>query len=123
MSDYRQLIDRVVRIRTGDSACAENRTGTCSECGHCVQLKPEAAQLILDSGADRIGATVGLTGALKQEIARMIDHTVLKPDADEKTMVKLCAEADKYGFASVCVNPCWIKLCRELVKKPGHLRS
>ena len=72
----------------------------------------------MDSGADRIGATVGLTGALKREIARMIDHTVLKPDADEKTIVKLCTEADKYGFASVCVNPCWIKLCRELVKNP-----
>jgi len=118
MPDYQQLIDRVVRQKVEPSACAELRTGICSECGHCVQFKPDTAQLIIDSGADRIGAALGLTGALKHEIARIIDHTMLKPDADENTIAKLCAEADKYGFASVCVNPCWIKLCRELVKNP-----
>lgn len=46
---------------------------------------------------------------LKKEIAKMIDHTLLKP-ATTSQIVKLCDEAKQYGFASVCVNPCHIKL-------------
>lgn len=43
-------------------------------------------------------------------IARLIDHTVLKPDATRDQVVSLCREAREYGFASVCVNPCWVPL-------------
>lgn len=45
----------------------------------------------------------------KQQIAAIIDHTLLKPARDSE-IAKLCAEAKEYGFASVCVNPCHIKL-------------
>ena len=118
MNDYKELINRVVS-RVSADRCPETATGTCSDCGHCVELKPETTQQMIDLGADRLGATVGLTGALKREIGRMIDHTVLKPDADENTIVKLCEEALKYCFASVCVNPCWIVLCRKLITDPS----
>ena len=43
-------------------------------------------------------------------IAALIDHTLLKPDATATDIRQLCAEARKYGFAAVCVNPCWVKL-------------
>jgi len=43
-------------------------------------------------------------------LANMIDHTLLKPDATEKEVIKLCEEAKKYNFASVCVNPSMVKL-------------
>ena len=43
-------------------------------------------------------------------IARLIDHTLLKPEATRSDIVKLCAEARQYGFASVCVNPYWVPL-------------
>jgi deoxyribose-phosphate aldolase len=43
-------------------------------------------------------------------IAALIDHTLLKPDATAADICRLCAEARQYGFASVCVNPCWVKL-------------
>jgi deoxyribose-phosphate aldolase len=43
-------------------------------------------------------------------IAALIDHTLLKPDATAEQVRVLCAEARKYGFASVCVNPYWVKL-------------
>lgn len=49
-------------------------------------------------------------------MARMIDHTLLKPDAVKSEIEALCKEAREYGFASVCVNPCWVKLCAELLK-------
>ncbi|MCY9290012.1 deoxyribose-phosphate aldolase [Bacillus haynesii] len=53
---------------------------------------------------------------MTKQIARMIDHTVLKPDTVKSEIEVLCKEARVYGFASVCVNPCWVKLCAELLK-------
>ena len=49
----------------------------------------------------------------KFNIAKLIDHTLLKPEATETDIKKLCKEAEKYGFFSVCVNPCFIKTARE----------
>jgi deoxyribose-phosphate aldolase len=43
-------------------------------------------------------------------LAALIDHTLLKPEATSEDIVKLCAEARQYGFASVCVNPYWAPL-------------
>ena len=51
----------------------------------------------------------------KQDLAKYIDHTILKPDATEAQIEKLCAEAVEYGFASVCVNPCRIALAAKLL--------
>ena len=45
----------------------------------------------------------------RKELAKIIDHTLLKP-ATNAQIVTLCAEAKEYGFASVCVNPCHVKL-------------
>jgi deoxyribose-phosphate aldolase len=45
------------------------------------------------------------------ELARLIDHTLLKPDASAEQIARLCAEAREYGFASVCVNPTWVAAC------------
>jgi deoxyribose-phosphate aldolase len=41
-------------------------------------------------------------------LARLIDHTLLKPDSTKDQIVKLCEEAKEYSFASVCINPCWV---------------
>lgn len=49
-------------------------------------------------------------------IAGLIDHTALKPDTTIEQIKKLCAEAIEYGFASVCVNPCYVKLCSDILK-------
>lgn len=50
------------------------------------------------------------------EIARLIDHTLLKPDATQVQIRKLCEEARHYGFASVCVNPWYVSLAAELLR-------
>lgn len=48
-------------------------------------------------------------------IARLIDHTLLKPEATRAQIITLCAEARDHGFASVCVNPYWVPIAaREL---------
>ena len=50
------------------------------------------------------------------KIAGLIDHTALKPDTTREQIEVLCKEAIEYDFASVCVNPCYVKLCGELLK-------
>lgn len=47
---------------------------------------------------------------------KYIDHTILKPAATEADVRKLCAEAAEHDFASVCVNPCYVALCKELLR-------
>jgi deoxyribose-phosphate aldolase len=51
-----------------------------------------------------------------QEIASMIDHTLLKPEATLSEIEILCDEAKKYNFASVCINPSYVSTCFDLVK-------
>ena len=51
------------------------------------------------------------------ELAKYIDHTFLKPNGDADAVKKLCREAKKYGFASVCVNPADVPLAAKLLKK------
>jgi deoxyribose-phosphate aldolase len=48
-------------------------------------------------------------------LAHLIDHTLLSPDATPDKIVQLCMEARKFNFASVCVNPIYIQLCAELL--------
>lgn len=50
------------------------------------------------------------------QLAQMIDHTLLKANATEAEIVKLAEEAKEYKFASVCVNPAWVKTAAEVLK-------
>lgn len=49
-------------------------------------------------------------------LEKYIDHTLLKPESTQDQILKLCAEAKEYDFASVCVNPYWVKTCAEALK-------
>ena len=55
----------------------------------------------------------------KKNIAGMIDHTLLKQDASEAQIAKICEEAIEYHFASVCVNPGYVAQCAEALKGSG----
>ncbi|OLR64333.1 deoxyribose-phosphate aldolase [Peptoniphilus porci] len=50
------------------------------------------------------------------EINRIIDHTLLKPEATEAQIEEIVREAKEYNFFSVCVNPTWVKKCAEMLK-------
>ncbi|MFH1276845.1 MAG: deoxyribose-phosphate aldolase [Candidatus Eisenbacteria bacterium] len=50
---------------------------------------------------------------MPRDIARMIDHTILRADATRGEVDKLLEEAKRHRFASVCINPCWVKHCRD----------
>ena len=52
----------------------------------------------------------------EKELARYIDHTVLKPETTAEQVDRLCDECLEYGFYSACVNPVWVERCvRRLV--------
>lgn len=51
-----------------------------------------------------------------ENIASLIDHTLLRPDANSNDIKKLCQEAIEYGFYSVCVNPTYVRQCKEILK-------
>jgi deoxyribose-phosphate aldolase len=86
----------------------------CAE-GLCVHTCFDEAGKVVDAGAERLSSTVGIVPK-DAGLARMIDHTLLKPDATPDQIAQLCFEARKYQFASVCVNPAWVKLCAQLLE-------
>lgn len=79
--------------------------------------QPKAVKKIIDSGAERIAAGIGIGSEIGDiGLARMIDHTLLKPEATSNDIIKLCEEAKRYTFASVCVNPYYVSLCHSILK-------
>ncbi len=81
----------------------------------CVERCARKTRKIVDAGADRISAGADIT-QVDAEIARLIDHTLLKPEASRDDIRKLCAEALRFGFASVVVNPWYVPLAAELAR-------
>ncbi|MCD6595251.1 deoxyribose-phosphate aldolase [bacterium] len=89
--------------------------GICLGCEECIVQNPQGTQAIIDAGASRISSSLGIFPTNK-EIAKFIDHTLLKANVTESDIRKLCSEAKEYHFASVCVNPYWVPLCHELLE-------
>ncbi len=85
--------------------------GDCSACGHCTSKRPDVVRAIVDTGAVRVAAGPG-TGQVASDLAAMIDHTLLKPEATPEDLRKLCEEARAYTFATVCVNSVNVARCR-----------
>jgi deoxyribose-phosphate aldolase len=77
----------------------------------CVQTCARNTKEIIAAGASRVSASEKLT-RIDPNIAALIDHTILKPEATRNDVVKICREAREYRFASVCVNPYWVPLVK-----------
>ena len=88
----------------------------CPDCTQrCVQTCARKSAAILAAGADRLSASATTT-RVDPAIAGLIDHTLLKPDATEAEIVKVCQEALQYKFASVCVNSYWVPKVAALLR-------
>jgi deoxyribose-phosphate aldolase len=136
MSEVDRLVDLIVKRvqeRLGDQprsklALAPRDRGDCDDdsapgedctsCGACVVRRPWSVRAAEDAGATRVGAAPGV-GAVPADLAKLIDHTLLKPEATRDEVVKLCEEAKKHRFASVCVNSTWVPLCAALLAGTG----
>ncbi len=90
----------------------------CASCGLCVVRRPWSVRAVQDAGATRVAAPQG-TGALPADMAGLIDHTLLKAEATRDDVRKLCEEARKHRFASVCVNTTWVPVCKSLLSGSG----
>ncbi len=77
----------------------------------CAPCSPHHIACALRAGASRIGLAPGQSAGAAADVAGYIDHTLLKPDATRAEIEKLCEEARAYNFASVCINPVWVKEC------------
>src|SRR3989338_6639893 len=98
--------------------CQHLQTG-CINCGLCIMKKPATVEHIVKNGASRIGANTGINGDFDKELASMIDHTILKPDATRAELIQVCDEAKKYHFATVCVNSSNIALVARQLRGSG----
>jgi deoxyribose-phosphate aldolase len=112
-----QMIDQVLQERSkkAHECCSE---GNCTD-GLCVIHNKDGVRNIIGNGASRVSAGLGVeaAGGVDVELAKLIDHTLLKPEATKQQIEQLCAEAKLYEFASVCVNPCYVPLCAHLLKE------
>ena len=79
------------------------------------KILPEHMDILLQLGAARIGSHPAFP-SVSQNLAPFIDHTLLKPDALPQQVEKLCQEAKQYSFASVCINPCYVKFSADLLQ-------
>jgi deoxyribose-phosphate aldolase len=117
-TDVEQLIEEITReifAYLGDRQLGELRglgidEIVCPGCdGRCVETCADKARQVVAAGATRLSAGLGVS-EIAPEIASLIDHTLLKPEATRTEIIRLCEEAKKFGFASVVVNPSWVAL-------------
>src|SRR5258705_11981332 len=107
--DYELLIDQITdAIVARLNGEAGDQAALCGCASECFNRCPERMHRIVDAGAARIGLILGQTGSARGW-ASLVDHTVLKPEATDEDIRKLCHEAADYHFASVCVNPTWVR--------------
>jgi deoxyribose-phosphate aldolase len=91
---------------------------SCAGCGMCASRRPWSVRAIQSEGACRVGAGVDV-GKVDVAMAAIIDHTLLKADATAEDVKKLCEEARKFCFASVCVNSTNVSRARAYLEGSG----
>jgi deoxyribose-phosphate aldolase len=110
-ADLRRVADRISQLM-GTPASGGHAAHACTEacgfCQSCAEINPELCRSFISLGAERIMHR-GSGESVPKDIAKYIDHTLLKPDATFDQVTKLCQEAREFGFASVCVNPCYVR--------------
>jgi deoxyribose-phosphate aldolase len=101
--ELQHLIDVIVtELRLAESR-ATRRCGCHSVLSDCC---PDRLRGVLEAGATRVG--VHAAGGAPAEVAALIDHTLLRPEATRRDIEALCREAAEFRFATVCVNPTWV---------------
>jgi len=100
-----QITDVIVARLNGDG---QDEMAMCGCASACFNRCPERMRRVVDAGAARIGVVLG-ESASARDWASLVDHTLLKPEATETDIKRLCDEAAQFRFASVCVNPTWVR--------------
>lgn len=109
-----QITQQVIANLREHNVAASSVKDDCAD-GRCVADRPEQVRRVVSAGASRISSKLGAIPA-DTNVGRMIDHTLLKPDTTSAEIAQLCHEARTYHFASVCINPTYVKLSADLLK-------
>jgi deoxyribose-phosphate aldolase len=112
VDDRAQLIEAITRQVMATLSGAGPLGAVCDACdptctGNCAARCAPRVSEVVSGGASRI-TYVGDGGNVPGDLARYIDHTLLKPDATAADIDRLCSEAVQHHFASVCINPAWV---------------
>ena len=108
----REELQRLIDVIAEEVAAAMARPASRCACHSVVaECCPVRLRGVLDAGATRVG--VHAMGGATADIAALIDHTLLRPDATRHDIEDLCREAAEFRFATVCVNPTWVALAAE----------
>ncbi len=110
--DLQRVADRIAGMLAAGGAAGE---AGCGFCRPCRDVSPQQMRDFIQLGADRL-VHRGKGDAVPKDVARFIDHTLLRPDATYAQIDKLCAEAAEFGFASVCINPIHVKRCARALR-------
>ncbi len=101
--------EELIEAVTKEVLAALSEGDPCKDChGSCAAHSPDKVRSVVANGADRVSYH-GEGSEVPMDLAKYIDHTLLNPAATQNDIDVLCAEAAEYGFASVCVNPTWVK--------------
>ena len=107
MGERERLIDAVTERVL--ELLVERDESSCSDCaGACAAHCSDKVRAIVAVGASRVSYD-GAGAEVPQDLGSYIDHTLLKPEATPEDIDRLSDEAVEYGFASVCVNPVWVR--------------
>jgi deoxyribose-phosphate aldolase len=108
-------MQRVPSVSAVPAAGAARPDGcNCSD-GSCVAHCADKVGQVVSAGASRVTSRLGALPA-DDNVARLIDHTLLKADATQDQIAQLCYEARAHHFASVCINPAHVELAAQLLK-------
>jgi len=107
--EFEQLVEQITDVIVAKLNGGGDQAGLCGCTSECFNRCPERMHRVIDAGAARIGLLLGQAGSAS-DWASLIDHTLLKPEATDEDIKHLCEEAAKYHFASVCVNPTWVRV-------------
>ncbi len=110
MTDRDALIEAVTREVISALGADDDCTGD-----DCAVHSSEKVRAIVANGASRV-TFAGRAAEVPADLHRYIDHTLLKPEATEAQIDQICDEAVEFQFASVMINPSWVKHAAQRLK-------
>jgi deoxyribose-phosphate aldolase len=118
------LVEEIAGQVLAALAAGEGPDGTspgdaCADCQlACAARCAPKVRALVANGATRVEYR-GEAASVPADLARYIDHTLLKPDATAADIDRLCAEAAEHRFAAVCVNPTWVRRAAQSLRGSG----
>lgn len=113
MTERDALIEAVTREVIAALGADDDCTGD-----DCAVHSSEKVRAIVANGASRVTFS-GKAEEVPTDLHRYIDHTLLKPEATEADIDRICDEAAEYRFASVMINPSWVKHAAQRLRGTG----